>query len=601
MLRRSLIASSIAESGDCGNEVCPMNDDDVRLGLQQRFIGSRPQWWLGTMLLALHSAVAWGIDGLIPRAMLLVHFGIFLLWQPVWRGERSLESRHAVLVVIVGLLLAAWNNWWLMAVWLAVLFALIGGNLLGSEQPRQRLAALIAGLYLLSLLLMWIVPHLFDDQQFDTALVVTVRYGIVILPLLVILIPVPRGSKASPLAVDLFYSLLLFLLVSGLVLGSFVVKQVSRGEYPMALAETLMVMALLLLILGWLWNPRGGFLGIGHMLSRYLMSLGLPFERWIKSLADLAERERDPTRFLAVALRALCELPWMKGVAWQAPRTNGEMGVRSRFQAEFAQQDLNLTFYARWSLTPALLLHLKLLTQMLAHFYEAKRREQAQRQNAYTQAIYETGARVTHDVKNLLQSLRSLCTAAESSGAEEAAALQNLVKRQLPQIAQRLSVTLEKLSAPQRGESSPVEAVAWWNALQQRYPRGDLEFNAEGDLAGAIVPGDLFDSIAENLLQNAIAKSQRETGVRIRTAFGVADGGRLTISDTGCAIAKSVTTQLFAAPLPSHTGLGIGLYQAAKQAEQAGYRLTLENNENGNVCFALRKAVEAPATAAAPR
>jgi len=37
-----------------------------------------------------------------------------------------------------------------------------------------------------------------------------------------------------------------------------------------------MVMALLLLILGWLWNPRGGFLGIGHMLSRYLMSLGLP-------------------------------------------------------------------------------------------------------------------------------------------------------------------------------------------------------------------------------------------------------------------------------------------------------------------------------------
>ena len=40
-----------------------------------------------------------------------------------------------------------------------------------------------------------------------------------------------------------------------------------------------------------------------------------------------------------------------------------------------------------------MLLHLKLLTQMVGHFYEAKRREQVQRQSACAQATRETGVR----------------------------------------------------------------------------------------------------------------------------------------------------------------------------------------------------------------
>ena len=543
------------------------------------------------MLFALHYAVAWGIDDWPARAMLLAHFGLFLLWQPVWRGERSLESRHAFLVVIVGLLLAGWNNWWLMAVWLAVLFALIGGDLLGSQQPRRRLAAILAALYLLSLLLMWVVPHLFADQRFEPALTILVQYGLQLLPILIIVIPVPAGSKSSPLAVDLFYSMMLFLLVTGLVLGSFAVKQVSHGDYPLALMLSLIVMAMLLVTLSYLWNPHSGFMGLGHLLSRYVMSLGLPFERWVKGLADLAEREREPARFLSLALHNMCELPWVAGVAWQAPHSSGELGARSRFQADYSFQDLTLTFHTKWSLSPALLLHLKLLTQMLGHFYEAKQREEIQRQNAYTQAIYETGARLTHDVKNLLQSLHSLCAAAESSGADEAAALQGLVKRQLPQVAQRLNTTLEKLKVPQPGETARVDAAAWWDALKQRYTRGEIEYSADAELAGLTVPGELFDSVAENLLQNAIAKAQQHAGVRISVLFQPASSGRLTLCDTGRAMPKAVASRLFSAPVPSQHGLGIGLYQAAQQAEQLGYKLTLVNNSDGRVCFELARAV----------
>ena len=563
--------------------------NETMLTLQRWLNVSRPQWWLGAMLLALHYALAWGIDDWSARALLLAHFGLFLMWQPVWRGERTVESRHAYLVVIVGLFLTGWNSWWLMAVWLAVLFALIGGNLLGSQQPRQRLAAMLAALYLLSLLLMWIVPHLFPDQRFEPVLTMVVRYGLQLLPVLIIIVPIPAGSKSSPLAVDLFYSLLLFLLVTGLVLGSFVVKQVSHGDYPLALAQSLIVMALLLLTLSWLWNPRSGFTGLGHFLSRYLMSLGLPFERWIKGLADLAEREREPSRFLSLALRDMCELPWVAGLAWQAPHGSGEIGMRSRFQAEYSFQDLTLTFHTRWSLSPALLLHLKLLTQMLGHFYEAKLREEVQRQNAYTQAIYETGARLTHDVKNLLQSLRSLCAAAESSGADQATELQELIRRQLPQIAQRLSTTLEKLKAPQPEAAARVDASAWWSSLKQRYTRGEIVFSSDGAEAGLSLPGELFDSVAENILQNAIAKAQQHAGLRINVSFESVAGGKLTICDSGDAMPKTVAAHLFSAPVQSQTGFGIGLYQAAKQAEQLGYTLRLISNNDGKVCFELGK------------
>ena len=556
---------------------------------RRALLAAHPQRWFGAMLLAMHAALGWGIDSLFSRAMLLVHFGIFLIWQPVWRGERNLDSRQALLVVIVGLLLAGWNSWWLMAVWLAVLFALIGGNLLGGDQPRQRLVALLAAFYLLAVLLVWVVPHLFVVQDFDAAVTKLVRYVLPLLPLAMIAIRMPTTSQSSPLAVDLFYSLMLFLLVTGLVLGSFVVKQLGHGDYPIALAQSLMVMGVVLVSLSWLWNPHTGFTGIGHLLSRYLMSLGLPFERWVKSLADLAEREREPSRFLALALKDMCQLPWVAGLSWRAAHSSGELGVRSRFKAEFVFQDLMLTFHTKWSLSPSLLLHLKLLTQMLGHFYEAKQREEVQRINVYMQAIYETGARLTHDVKNLLQSLHSLCAAAESSRDDEAGALQGLVKRQLPKITQRLTVTLEKLQVPHESNLLQGDAKAWWEGLKQRYTRSEISFSAVDMVAGARVPGELFDSVAENLLQNAITKAQQHAGVQVTVRFDPADGGRLTISDSGDVIPNAIATRLLLVPVPSKNELGIGLYQAAKQAGQSGYKLTLASNVAGNVCFELCK------------
>jgi hypothetical protein len=45
--------------------------------------------------------------------------------------------------------------------------------------------------------------------------------------------------------------------------------------------------------------------------------------------------------------------------------------------------------------------------------------------------------------------------------------------------------------------------------------------------------------------------------------------------------------RLFDWPLPSKSGLGIGLYQAARQADALGYRLRLAENRPSCVRFAL--------------
>ena len=68
-----------------------------------------------------------------------------------------------------------------------------------------------------------------------------------------------------------------------------------------------------------------------------------------------------------------------------------------------------------------------------------------------------------------------------------------------------------------------------------------------------------------------------------------ADASSLRVCDNGGAVSSEVVDDLFRAPVSSENGLGIGLYHAARQAESYGYRLHLAHNEDGRVCFELRR------------
>jgi hypothetical protein len=563
--------------------------------------GLRQQDWLALTLLALHAALVFGIETPVSKAFLLSHFGCFLLWQPVWRGEQKLYPGQAVLILGAAALLVALESWWMIALWIAGLFALIGGEVPTIKNVGQRIVAMLAAVYLLSILLIWVVPHLFEaaDYDYGALYMVLARYGPLLPLLLIFPVKTERLPRASSYAVDLIASLLLFLMVVVLVLGAFVIRQLSHGNYAIALAQALLVIAGILFALSWLWDPRGGFAGIGQLMNRYFMSVGMPFERWMHSLANLADQERDPDRFVRLAAQDMANLPWVSGIDWQTEYQRGSEGRIARHATDCRFGHLRLTLYTRWLPSPALVLHIRLLARLLADYYEAKTRERDLRRNAYMQAIYETGSRVTHDVKNLLQSLGSLCDAVESGDERDPAALRQLILRQLPQINQRLQGTLDKLGRGSDSSPEQGDAGRWWGELKQRFAHEEIEFNDARIDPGARIPLELFDRVAENCLQNALEKRrQGETG-GIRVRFECAPA-RLHICDAGAPLPGYLAGALFAAPVPSQQGLGVGLYQAARQALTLGYELRLASNEAGRVCFELGplKAASPPLPAA---
>ena len=555
--------------------------------IQRAVAAIRQQHWLSLALLALHCDLMLELDDPLARALLLSHFGFFLLWQPVWRGGQKLFPGQLGLIIATAVLLIAAGSWWLMALWISVLFSLIGGNVPGIKNFGQRIVSLLGAVYLLSILLTWVVPHLFPNQVFSETLQALVRYVLVIPALALFFIRTEKSQSASAYSVDLFYSLLLFLLVVVLVLGAFAIKQVSHGDYVISLAQALIVAAGLLVALSLLWDPRAGFAGIGQLVTRYFLNIGVPFERWMHSLAALADRERDPDKFVIVAAHEMAGLPWLSGIRWQSQTSTGNAGEMTQYPTEFSFGGLTLTLYTRWSPSPALVLHIRLLARLLADYYDAKIREQEQRRNAYVQAIYETGSRLTHDVKNLLQTLRSLCAAAETSDESDADALRLLMQRQLPQIAQRLQITLDKLNTKPPIAPDKAPAKDWWQNLQQRFAHERVEFEGAPLPEGSTLPADLFASAAENFLQNALEKQKPESKLRILVSLQWINGFVLSVCDDGSPIPAHVAERLFNSPVQSNSGLGVGMYQVARFAKEQGYEVALSSNQPGRVCFTL--------------
>ena len=103
------------------------------------------------------------------------------------------------------------------------------------------------------------------------------------------------------------------------------------------------------------------------------------------------------------------------------------------------------------------------------------------------------------------------------------------------------------------------------------------------------MPAELFDSVSDNLLQNALQKGRLADGLSITVSFEAIDSGFvLAVSDDGEPMSDSVAQRLFDAPVSSSkTGLGVGLYQAYRYARERRYDLRLASNEQGRVCFEL--------------
>lgn len=537
------------------------------------------------MLVLLDLSALRGEGDLWARALMLAHFGLFIIWQPFMRGERRLTTTQIIGIFAISVAILFFLNWWLIALWVSVFAGIVGGKVFLFQARWLRRFYLVVFSYLVALLLVWIVPNAFSEplpQEFQ----LFARWGLPALFVVMAIIPVEPDTAETPQIIDFFYATLLFLLLVVLVLGAFTYMRVGHIAYGPALTYSMLMIASVLLLLSLAWNPRAGFAGLSMYFSRYLLSIGLPFEQWLYFLAELSQMETRPERFLREACAGLGRLPWVSGGFWHTSGESGDFGTVSRHSVEYTNQEMHLRVFTRSVLSPSLIWHFHLLGQLLGEFYIAKLREQKLQQQTYVQAVHETGARMTHDVRNLLQSLNVLCAAAERD--TDAAELALLMRRQLPAITLRLQQTLEKLQKPQSESGRFIPARAWWEGFQRGYQNRGVSFDS-GDIEdGALVPKELFDSACDNFLQNALRKRKLDDTVAVRATFSCREAIELSVCDSGRPVVAELLQGLLRGPVPSEAGYGIGLYQSARLAEISGFTIALSANEPGKVCFSLR-------------
>jgi signal transduction histidine kinase len=545
-------------------------------------------WLLALMLGCLHISVWGGFGGALSRSLMLAHLGLFLIWQPLWSRERRLSWSNGLVYVAATLAFIVWMSWPLVSFWLLLLTGFVGRRV--KVGRANRYAYLLALVFLVSELLIGCIPPMVRVPALPADAKLLFAYAMALVPIGLFFIPVSGTRARGDQSVDFLHGLTASLLVTVLGMGSLLDTYVTGARYPVAVIQTILAISAFLLAIGWLWSPLAGFSGLGQLWERYVQNIGTPFEQWLSRLTGAAQRHSTPEAFLAAAMLQLSELAWVRGVSWRGEGVEGMQGELSEHQFRTRAGGVLIEVSAERPVGATLLLHGHLLVRLMGHFYQAKRRERELAQRAHLQAVYETGARVTHDIKNLLQSLHTLSVALQDADGAEREAVQRLLARQLPHITQRLQLALDKLQAPADSSVPYGDLGEWWESACARNEGRDVVFNA-AITEPRRVPIELFDSVVENLLDNARIKRQSEPGIAIRVDLvSDAEGLRLAVSDSGSGIEDETARQLFRGPVDSRSGLGIGLYQAARLAEQLGYRLRLRDGVGPGVCVELLEA-----------
>jgi len=539
---------------------------------------------LGMMLLSLLLALFFSENINISRSLFISHFGFFLLWQPIYnRQQRFSWGNLLILLAFIGIFVI-WFNKWLIPFWMLMLLSLLTGRIFS-----RGLGRLIYGLAIIILFLQLILittPGLFNLHGFPQSISTGIEIYLIISALPILFIGSPPHLVTN---VDFIRGFLVVMLTMFLCIGSVLVTFTTQQPYLQSLAGTVIFAALFLFTTSILWSPRGGFSGLAQMWEKYLLNIGGPFEQWISQLAVLEiNTSLNPDFFLQTSVNYLLERHWISGISWKTENEDEEHleGVSSRYSASTIDSKLRLTLYAYSPIGPALMLHSKLLLSVLTFYYKAKLQEQLLTKQAHLRAIYETGSRLTHDVKNILQSTNTLTQIVMSEDADFEESNQ-LLRRQLPLLTQRLKTTLDKLGAPSLPATESCPLTQWWQELQLRYSGREIIFTGNIETEREISQ-DTFNTVIENLLENARTKRIREPKITITAYINSNDEDlSIVVCDTGDAIPASISTNLFKEVITSNDGFGIGLYHSHQQASRAGFNLALSENLNGKVCFSV--------------
>ncbi len=536
-------------------------------------------------ILLLYHLLIWGVEEhLLQFSLTFILYGLFLLWQPLWSKQAKVTRTPVALVALVCILLAySFPNESLVFFGLIV-SGLIGSRLLG--QSAFRSFDLLALLIITLEMAVGLVPDTFDQIQLPPLFTEYMQTVILVPVLLFFFAPNPDHRAQGRSQVDLMHGLLASTLLFIVLLGGIVINLLYGVDYIDGLLLTVFIVATLTIGISWFWNPGIGYSGIGVLWNRYAMTIGGPFETWINTLTTLIEeRYLSPNEYLEAACEYLVENDWLNSIEWHFE--NFKISAGEKKGARFEHQlDHNLTvvLYFKANSGTALEQHTILLIRMAYQFYLAKLNQEKVRVQEHFATIHHTGARLTHDIKNILQSIKTSIEILDMN--RESRGTQQLLQTNLNQIGARLENTLNKLRAPKLDTHVNLVNCRKWikrvgkqhNSNPRMFFHSDIENNLE-------LPIDLFDSVADNLINNALKKpSATQIDVRLMSS---ADVIVLSVCDNGDALPSEMEKSLFSQPVSSGTGMGIGLYQAAIMAHAFNYKLELSQNERSRVCFNL--------------
>ncbi len=542
---------------------------------------------LGLMIFSLLAAVHLGNNDAIAKSFLIVHFGLFLLWQPVVKQQSAFSVKQILLLLLLISAFTYLFNPWLYTLWSLLLLTLLTGHIFARGLARAAYALAVIVLFLE--LTLNTTPNLFSLTALQSSLKTPFDTFLLATPLLLLFFPVTSTVSKQ---VDFVRGLLIVLLIVFICMSSSLINLTTQQTYIESLAISIIILSLFLLLTAFLWTPRAGFSGFAQLWEKYLLNIGGPFEQWITHVSTLeANTSLSPEKFLSASLRYLMQQHWVCGVSWQVGNEKGIEGEESQYVINIRDEKLNLALYAYSPIGPSLMFHAKLLLSILIFYYRAKLQERHVVKQAHLKAIYETGSKLTHDVKNILQTTQTMTNIINDNDSEMQEIF-DVIKRQMPLLTQRLSTTLDKLRSPidtlSPENAKNGSALRWWNQLQLRYTGRHIEFtsNIKTDIQ---IPIEVLTTVVENLLDNARNKRTREADLTITVHLSNVDERLLlSVCDTGSAIPESISQHLFTEIIASNDGFGIGMHQSYELAKKHGYELSVDSNVDGQVCFILK-------------
>jgi signal transduction histidine kinase len=540
---------------------------------------------LAASFFPLHFSIWNSSDPVLSKTLFLVHIGLFLFWQPFVSHKTQIQTRPTIILILAVLGIIYLAGGWAQMIWIVLLVGILASYRLSSLQDKLIFVLIMA--FLLIELFGGLIPN---SMLQDRDLLIgadSITWLALAMNTLAFVLPAKTGSFRN-YSSDLLYSLIAIAVVVVLAMSTLLWMLYGEHDYYLSLIYSLMTLAAVLIVFNLIFRSSSDIGMVAQFTDRYALNLGTPFESFLLEAAEISEQTDDPDEYLDRVFGSLCTLDWIKGFHWQAGRFNNTAGATDGHANVFEFDDLDVTLYSYQPLGQAMQTHARLLLKLVEIFYTAKRREISLSRTAHMEAIYETGARLTHDIKNLLQSLTLMLSGAgdKPMSAEDS----RLFFKNLEIITQRLQQTLTKLRNPETLSENSVSLESWWDGIQQREAENDF-VRFTGEISEGIeIPEELFNSVAENLIDNAKKKRKREPDVEVHVhLLSSLDLLQLEVRDTGSPMPDHVAKNILEGPVKSRSGYGIGLYQAAKQASAHGFKLNLADNSEGDVCFRLKK------------